>query len=720
MALNKVGIIAATIVTFGLSAIAVGYREQGERAASSGDASSPAPTPSLVKIRGGVAKLFEKLDASTLEFSYRATTTARAPGVVVPFEWVEFKFAKVADRQVFAGHKAPHRQPDGSSSIHDQKSAYDGELATNLDDNMGFVSKEKAGVYSLDEYLPSFGFQSTVTLHDPARKDALDGLWLPACLDSGQARLSMQEEVVEGDPCVVIDFGERGRIWIDTRHGYLPRRRVIAGVSPKMVLTGKKIKQISGNLWLPTEVLIEQYGPDGDLANAGKAIKTTLLTVSSIKLNEPINPRMFQVAFPPGVFVTNVDSGKVFRVGRDRGEMPVERQGESISRSSALLIGLGTAALLVPAIIIVRKKRNAGRKADAAKSRFRAFTLIELLVVIFIVGVLLALLLPAVQWSRETARRAQCVNNLKQIGLALHGYHDVMGSLPWGQGPFNWNDWSAHVMILPWLDQKVLYNSINFSAPPPPAEPTFFPPEGPAMPGYPPNLTAQGTQLAIFLCPSDGDRLTTRCGHVNYAANAGSTPMFFNPTRQDGLFVWAGNPDDKVNTKEFGPGNGPTRFSEITDGLSQTAAFSEKVKGYLAGNAFDPQAPSATVFALGPRQPENLPGPFYDGCKLINPNDPATKKAPIYDSMGSQWWLGHPYCGRYNHVMPPNTWSCTYNFNQGDNSQGAIPPSSRHSGLVNVLFVDGTVHQTKDSIHPRLWWAIGSKAGGEVVSVDDY
>src|SRR3954451_2672849 len=125
------------------------------------------------------------------------------------------------------------------------------------------------------------------------------------------------------------------------------------------------------------------------------------------------------------------------------------------------------------------------------ETKRRGFTLIELLVVIAIIGVLIALLLPAVQAAREAARRSQCTNNLKQIGIALHNYHDGTGSLPWGHGPFGWNDWSASVMLLPFIEQKQIYDAINFNAN-----------ISGANPGANENRTIQLMRLNVLLCPS--------------------------------------------------------------------------------------------------------------------------------------------------------------------------------------------------------------------------
>src|SRR5262249_11750834 len=200
--------------------------------------------------------------------------------------------------------------------------------------------------------------------------------------------------------------------------------------------------------------------------------------------------------------------------------------------------------------------------------------------VVAIAGPLSAPVRPAGRAAREAARRMQCANNLKQIGLALHGYHDAVGSLPWGEGPDGWNNWSAHVLLLPYLEQGTLFNAINFAD-------YVLPPDDYALPGDPANvrnITALLTRLTVLLCPSDLDRLTKPHGHVNYCVNAGTGQNFAPKSLPSGLFAQA----------PYCPG--AVRFQDITDGLSQTAAVSERVKGIdNDAGVYDALTPSASL-----------------------------------------------------------------------------------------------------------------------------
>jgi prepilin-type N-terminal cleavage/methylation domain-containing protein/prepilin-type processing-associated H-X9-DG protein len=338
------------------------------------------------------------------------------------------------------------------------------------------------------------------------------------------------------------------------------------------------------------------------------------------------------------------------------------------------------------------------------------FTLIELLVVIAIIGVLIALLLPAVQAAREAARRAQCVNNLKQIGIAMHNYHDTFGALPFGHGPFGWNDWNAHSLLMPFLEQGNIYNATN-----------FFTEIGGANPGVPQNTTIQRMQVNVLLCPSDQNRLTSPYGHINYPACAGSNLQFFG-SGFNGMFGWVYNPlsdasgDNKSNAGRTGTS---IMFRDVLDGLSNTAAFSEKVLGIGNSNGTrDPLKPTSNIWQLNfsvTNGNDLIPQPYFALCNALNTQTTALAGT---EAMGNHWWSGHPYAGRYNHVMLPNTWPCLYPINGVTNGNGAMPPSSRHPGLVNVLFGDGTVRPVKSTISPQIWWAIGTRAGGETVSSD--
>ena len=223
------------------------------------------------------------------------------------------------------------------------------------------------------------------------------------------------------------------------------------------------------------------------------------------------------------------------------------------------------------------------------RARSRGFTLIELLVVIAIIAVLIALLLPAVQAAREAARRSQCTNNLKQIGLGLHNYHTGNNSFPQGgsKGPYtvyattasanvdpgtayytpSWDGWSSLALMAPYLEQQALYSAMNFS----------WAPGWTGQPGYYNNITVWNTHVATFLCPSDAyagsvSGLTASLGNLNnYAASMGTTTANccqHIAMTTTGLFAY-----EAVSAIQF-----------VTDGTSNTVAFAETLTGQPGPN----------------------------------------------------------------------------------------------------------------------------------------
>jgi prepilin-type N-terminal cleavage/methylation domain-containing protein/prepilin-type processing-associated H-X9-DG protein len=371
--------------------------------------------------------------------------------------------------------------------------------------------------------------------------------------------------------------------------------------------------------------------------------------------------------------------------------------------------------------------------------RRAGFTLIELLVVIAIIAVLIALLLPAVQAAREAARRAQCVNNLKQIGIALHNYHDVHTALPWGAGPWGWHDWSTHIMLLPYMEQTTVFNALNFIARDGNVQTGGGCPDHGRCGGL--NNTGIDFQVKGFLCPSDPDRLTTVQGHNNYMGNAGSAPNSFYGGRDGangsigskgpyaGVFCWVGTTCDSPPT--CAPANGqPTfvlNFSGVTDGLTNTAMFSERIKGVGNNNRSagrDAGSPSGSLYDL----PKGIPvgsniqtqdsGPFtfYNACKAIQPQ---TAQLDNQDPSGARWNAGYAQATRYVHVMPPNSLFCDGDDDDAGRQSG-YGASSRHPGGVNVLFCDGSVKFIKSSVNNTTWWALGTRALGEVISADAF
>ena len=361
--------------------------------------------------------------------------------------------------------------------------------------------------------------------------------------------------------------------------------------------------------------------------------------------------------------------------------------------------------------------------------RRRGFTLIELLVVIAIIAVLIALLLPAVQAAREAARRAQCVNNLKQLGLAVHNYASQQGVLPLGDlfpsGSSSTvkgirgngaNEWSYcwTVCILPQIEQQPLHNAYNFSF-------SYVDPNG--QPGA--NTTVCFTQVAAYICPSDGagSRVSPPWGSLGYVGNWGGP----GEIRTFSGTILSPDWGDSTNA----PGTNAIGIEAITDGTSNTALFSERLIGLSSGQRVRAGKSSDAkrgAFAAGVAVTINNPAPgtpttlaLLGACQALPPT--ATGDS---NYNGRLWTVGYPWSyvvNRYNHVGPPNSLMCyaSNSFTRADGSaQDSIPPTSNHPGGVNMAMADGSVKFIKDSVGQQPWWALGTRAGGEVISSDAY
>lgn len=330
-----------------------------------------------------------------------------------------------------------------------------------------------------------------------------------------------------------------------------------------------------------------------------------------------------------------------------------------------------------------------------------AFTLTELLVVLAIIGLLVALFLPAVQRVRESGRRTTCANNIRQIGLATIAYHDAVGAMPVDPELFDSYGNSFLVSILPFLGEQSRYDRyIDIRQ----SSGSSFPQEKMKDLGVP----------SIFLCPTDAWNYPRKNGKnglveyrvpANYVASTGS--WFVN--NHMGKNKCDGAMDLISIFPKTSPYRGPSvRFSDFSDGLSNTAMVSEAL---VSGTLYEPEDCRRWIFNSARKQTmDEFEQAILEDCE-------ARLRYGVQGAVGMnwrciKWWDGTTMYTTYNHLMRPNTTSSTWD---GDVFRGAYCAASDHPGVVNVVFADGHFRSVSDQIDKYVWRALGSRNGNETV-----
>ena len=344
--------------------------------------------------------------------------------------------------------------------------------------------------------------------------------------------------------------------------------------------------------------------------------------------------------------------------------------------------------------------RMRSRRSDVrwpSRIASRGFTLVELLVVIAIIGVLVALLLPAIQAARESGRRSQCLNNVRQLAVAALNYEQAHRRLPAGRVVPR--PWSQYVRLLPYIEQSVVYGMVDFNE-------KIKDEQFDAL---------RRQQMDVFLCPSDPDDRLQDLGDEEAQWDWGRNSYRGNSGNDVGQMTGAGSPAEQVeqNNGVFVT-NRWIKLAEVTDGTSRTAMFSEMVRG--DGDDVNVEVPGDWFrISEGNLTTQQV----YTACLAIAPYTMNTKQSQFSKS-GRNWVRGNYVTTRYNHIMPPNERSCARKDGGGglgvsvNDNGGATTASSRHVAGVNLARVDGSVQFVADDIDRYAWQALGSRDGDEL------
>jgi prepilin-type N-terminal cleavage/methylation domain-containing protein/prepilin-type processing-associated H-X9-DG protein len=370
-------------------------------------------------------------------------------------------------------------------------------------------------------------------------------------------------------------------------------------------------------------------------------------------------------------------------------------------------------------------------RSDAARFRGRGFTLIELLVVIAIIAVLIALLLPAVQAAREAARRAQCTNNMKQIGLGMHNYHQTNDCFPMGAfavtttpgATINNGDFSALARMLPNMEQQALFNAANF----------WISCVNSNSPETAANLTVTTTRIATFLCPS--------APPPSYVMSGETAPLGSATAPGNSYFASMGSSLEFAGNQTGGPPNGVFQYNanggrigiaDIQDGTSVTVGFGEWRVG--SGNLNQVSIPQDVIFlgsypsgitrntASMAMSTANLAAFQAWLASCAKASSSSSNRAMHSVELGMDWALGVPGFSLGNLLQAPNPKypNCSVAAPSTLANPGMFTLSSFHPGGGNVLMCDGSVRFLKESTSLQTIWALGSRSQGEVLSADSY